>query len=50
MGEKLFREMKAGSMKIFTIFILFVLGAAGENLLENYDRELSTIKLLFYPT
>lgn len=26
---------------------MFALGAGGENL-ENYDRELSTIKLLYY--
>jgi hypothetical protein len=38
-----------GNMKIFAVFILFVFGAVGENLVENYDRELSTIKLLFYP-
>ena len=38
-----------GNMKIFTVFVLFVFGAVGENLVENYDRELSTIKLLFYP-
>ncbi|CAG9806296.1 unnamed protein product [Chironomus riparius] len=36
-------------MKIFAVFVLFVFGAVGENLVENYDRELSTIKLLFYP-
>lgn len=36
-------------MKTFTVFTIFVfdLVAYGENL-ENYDRELSTIKLLYY--
>lgn len=34
-------------MKIFPVFIVFVFGAGGENL-ENYDHELSTIKLLYY--
>lgn len=36
-------------MKIFTVFTIFVfdLVALGENL-GKYDRELSTIKLLYY--
>lgn len=34
-------------MNILVLFMLLVFGAAGENL-ENYDHELSTIKLLYY--
>lgn len=34
-------------MKTLPVFIVFVLSVGGENL-ENYDHELSTIKLLYY--
>jgi hypothetical protein len=40
---------RAGSMN-FLLAISFVFAASGENLAQNYERELSTIKLLFYPT
>lgn len=34
-------------MKMLTIFVFLFCAAGGENL-ENYDHELSTIKLLYY--
>lgn len=41
------RESFEKKTKMFTIFMLLVCVAVGENL-ENYDHELSTIKLLYY--
>lgn len=36
-------------MRMLSMFMLSVFGASGETI-GNYERELSTIKLLFYPS